>query len=39
VEALAALLAGQGTDYRHADQADYDEELAIERRMNDAAHR
>lgn len=39
VEALAALLAGQGTDYRHADRADYDEELAIERRMNEAAGR
>jgi putative nucleotidyltransferase with HDIG domain len=37
VEALAELLAGQGTDYRHADDADYDEELAIERRMNQAA--
>jgi putative nucleotidyltransferase with HDIG domain len=39
VEALAELLAGQGTDYRHADDADYDEELAIERRMNEAAGR
>jgi putative nucleotidyltransferase with HDIG domain len=39
IEALAALLAGQGTDYRHADLADYDEELAIERRMNEAAGR
>lgn len=37
VEALAELLAGQGTDYRHAAEADYDEELAIERRMNEAA--
>jgi putative nucleotidyltransferase with HDIG domain len=37
VEALAELLAGQGTEYRHADAADYDEELAIERRMNQAA--
>jgi putative nucleotidyltransferase with HDIG domain len=37
VEALAELLAGQGTEYRHADTADYDEELAIERRMNQAA--
>jgi putative nucleotidyltransferase with HDIG domain len=37
VEALAQLLAGQGTDYRHADAADYDEELAIERRINEAA--
>jgi putative nucleotidyltransferase with HDIG domain len=39
VEALATLLAGQGTDYRHADLADYDQELAIERRMNEAAGR
>jgi putative nucleotidyltransferase with HDIG domain len=37
VEALARLLAGQGTEYRHADDADYDEELGIERRMNQAA--
>ena len=37
VEMLAELLAGQGTDYRHAAEADYDEELAIERRMNEAA--
>jgi putative nucleotidyltransferase with HDIG domain len=37
VEALAELLAGQGTEYRHADTADYDQELAIERRMNQAA--
>jgi putative nucleotidyltransferase with HDIG domain len=37
VEALAELLAGQGIEYRHADDADYDEELAIERRMNEAA--
>jgi putative nucleotidyltransferase with HDIG domain len=37
VEALAGLLAGQGTEYRHADDADYDAELDIERRMNEAA--
>jgi len=36
VEALAELLAGRGTDYRHADEADYDRELDIERRMNEA---
>jgi putative nucleotidyltransferase with HDIG domain len=36
VEALAALLAGRGTDYRHADEADFDRELDIERRMNEA---
>jgi HD-GYP domain-containing protein (c-di-GMP phosphodiesterase class II) len=33
VEALAALLAGQGVDYRHADTADFDRELAMERRI------
>ncbi|HEU4977158.1 MAG TPA: HD domain-containing phosphohydrolase [Baekduia sp.] len=37
VEVFAELLAGQGTEYRHADAADYDEELGIERRMNEAA--
>jgi putative nucleotidyltransferase with HDIG domain len=37
VEVLAELLAGQGTEYRHADDADYDAELDIERRMNEAA--
>jgi putative nucleotidyltransferase with HDIG domain len=36
VEALADLLAGRGTDYRHADEADFDRELDIERRMNEA---
>jgi putative nucleotidyltransferase with HDIG domain len=36
VEAFAALLAGRGTDYRHADEADFDRELDIERRMNEA---
>jgi putative nucleotidyltransferase with HDIG domain len=36
VEALATLLAGRGTDYRHADEADFDRELDIERRMNEA---
>jgi putative nucleotidyltransferase with HDIG domain len=36
VEALAELLAGRGTDYRHADEADFDRELDIERRMNEA---
>jgi putative nucleotidyltransferase with HDIG domain len=36
VEALSKLLAGQGTDYRHADEADFDRELDIERRMNEA---
>ncbi len=37
VENLAELLAGQGTEYRHADDADYDRELDIERRINEAA--
>ncbi|MBJ7328464.1 MAG: HD domain-containing protein [Solirubrobacteraceae bacterium] len=36
VEALAALLAGRGVDYRHADTADFDHELAIQRRIADA---
>jgi putative nucleotidyltransferase with HDIG domain len=36
VEALAELLAGRGTEYRHADEADFDRELDIERRMREA---
>jgi putative nucleotidyltransferase with HDIG domain len=36
VEVLAELLAGRGTEYRHADEADFDRELDIERRMNEA---
>jgi putative nucleotidyltransferase with HDIG domain len=36
VEALAQLLSGRGLEYRHADAADYDRELDIERRMNEA---
>jgi putative nucleotidyltransferase with HDIG domain len=36
VEALARLLAGRGVDYRHADEADFDRELDIERRVNEA---
>jgi putative nucleotidyltransferase with HDIG domain len=36
VEALAALLAGRGVDYRHADTADFDSELAIQSRIADA---
>jgi putative nucleotidyltransferase with HDIG domain len=36
VEALAELLAGRGTDYRHADEADFDRELDMERRVNEA---
>src|SRR5919202_1502298 len=33
VEVLARLLAGRGLDYRHADGADFDRELAIEERI------
>jgi hypothetical protein len=36
VEVLAELLAGRGLEYRHADEADFDRELAIERRVADA---
>jgi putative nucleotidyltransferase with HDIG domain len=36
VEALAELLAGRGVDYRHADRADFDEELDVERRIGEA---
>jgi putative nucleotidyltransferase with HDIG domain len=36
VEALAELLAGRGVDYRHADEADFDRELDMERRLNEA---
>jgi putative nucleotidyltransferase with HDIG domain len=36
VEALAELLAGRGVDYRHADEADFDRELDMERRVNEA---
>jgi putative nucleotidyltransferase with HDIG domain len=39
VEALAKLLSGRGTDYRHADEADFDRELDLERRMNEAVAR
>lgn len=37
VEALAKLLAGRGTEYRHADRASFDQELDVERRITDAA--
>jgi putative nucleotidyltransferase with HDIG domain len=37
VEALATLLAGSDVTYRHADAADYDRELDLERRINEAA--
>ncbi len=36
VEALAGLLAGRGMEYRHADSADFDTELAIEGRIADS---
>ena len=37
VEAFAELLAGEGVDYRHADDASFDAELNIERNIKDAA--
>jgi len=37
VEALAELLAGQGVEYRHRDDADFYRELDLERRINQAA--
>jgi putative nucleotidyltransferase with HDIG domain len=36
VEVLADLLTGEGTEYRHADAADFDVELAMERRIKEA---
>ena len=39
VEALAELLAGRGVEYRHADEADFDRELDMERRLNEAVAR
>jgi putative nucleotidyltransferase with HDIG domain len=36
VEVLAELLSGEGVDYRHADAADFDTELAMERRIKEA---
>ncbi len=36
VEVLAKLLAGVGVDYRHADAADFDRELDMERRIREA---
>ncbi len=36
VEALATLLAGRGLDYRHADAADFDAELVLQRRIADS---
>jgi putative nucleotidyltransferase with HDIG domain len=36
VEVLAELLSGEGTEYRHADTADFDSELDMERRISEA---
>ncbi|MGH2891295.1 MAG: HD-GYP domain-containing protein [Actinocrinis sp.] len=36
VEILAGLLSGEGVEYRHADMADFDVELDMERRINQA---
>jgi putative nucleotidyltransferase with HDIG domain len=36
VEVLAGLLSGEGVEYRHADAADFDSELAMERRIRQA---
>jgi putative nucleotidyltransferase with HDIG domain len=36
VEVLANLLSGEGVEYRHADMADFDVELDMERRINQA---
>jgi len=37
VEVLATLLSGEGVEYRHADMADFDAELDMERRINQAS--
>jgi putative nucleotidyltransferase with HDIG domain len=39
VEVLAQLLSGEGVEYRHADAADFDTELAMERRIKEAGAR
>jgi putative nucleotidyltransferase with HDIG domain len=36
VEVLAQLLTGEGVEYRHADAADFDTELDMERRIKEA---
>jgi HD-GYP domain-containing protein (c-di-GMP phosphodiesterase class II) len=36
VEVLASLLTGEGIEYRHADAADFDIELDMERRIKEA---
>ena len=35
VEAFIALLESKGLDYRHGEDADFDAELALERRVHD----
>jgi putative nucleotidyltransferase with HDIG domain len=37
VEVLAELLSGEGIEYRHADTADFDSELDMERRIREAS--
>lgn len=37
VEVLAGLLTGEGVNYRHADTADFDTELNMERRIREAS--
>jgi putative nucleotidyltransferase with HDIG domain len=37
VEVLASLLTGEGVEYRHADAADFDTELDMERRIKEAS--
>ena len=37
IEILAGLLTGEGVEYRHANTADFDSELNMERRMREAA--
>jgi putative nucleotidyltransferase with HDIG domain len=39
VEVIAQLLSGEGVEYRHADAADFDTELDMERRIKEAAAR
>ena len=39
VEVLATLLGGEGVEYRHADSADFDTELDMERRIREAGAR
>jgi putative nucleotidyltransferase with HDIG domain len=36
VEVLASLLSGEGVEYRHADAADFDTELDMQRRIREA---